>query len=211
MSDIMAISRLRMGTDGEGITTLVGFYGCPLSCRYCANNYCHESDTVRADYTPEELLKVLSIDEPYFFMSGGGVTFGGGEPLLQAEFIHEVCQKMNPKWKRTIETSLYVPWDQIEMLVSDIDYWYVDIKDINNDIYESYTGKSNEMVLDNLMKLIEVVPLEKICVRVPLIPRFNTEESRQEEIEYIQSIIGEDVKIDAFEYIRIATDGLELV
>ena len=90
MSDIMAISRLRMGTDGKGVRTLVGFYGCPLNCKYCANHYCHQSETVRADYTPEELLEVLSIDEPYFLMTGGGVTFGGGEPLLQAGFIHEV-------------------------------------------------------------------------------------------------------------------------
>lgn len=201
MSDVMAISRLRMGTDGEGITTLVGFYGCPLSCRYCANNYCHQSSTVRANYTPEELLQVLSIDEPYFLMTGGGVTFGGGEPLLQAEFIHEVCQKMNPKWKRTIETSLYAPWKRIKMLVQDIDYWYVDIKDINNDIYEAYTGKDNEIMLENLIKLASVVPLEKICIRVPLIPKFNTVESRNKEIEWLQFVISKDVRIDAFKYI----------
>lgn len=202
MSDIMAISRLRMGSDGKGITTLVGFYGCPLNCKYCANNYCHQQSTVRADYTPEELIKVLSVDEPYFLMSGGGVTFGGGEPLMQAEFIHSVCNKMNPKWSRTIETSIYAPWEDVALLIEDMDYWYVDIKDINKDIYKQYTGQDNDIVIENLKKLVKQVPVEKICVRVPLIPGFNTTGSQQEEIEYICNDIAPGVAIDAFSYIR---------
>lgn len=201
MSDIMAISRLRMGTDGKGVRTLVGFYGCPLNCKYCANNYCHQSETVRADYTAEELLAVLSVDEPYFLMTGGGVTFGGGEPLLQAEFIHEVCQKMDTKWSCVIETSLYGSWDQIELLISDIDYWYIDIKDIDENIYKAYTGKSNRNVLANLRKLVKVVPPEKICVRVPHIPEYNTVESRRQEIDYIRENISQNIDIDVFEYI----------
>ena len=203
MSDIMSISRLRMETDGKGVRTLVGFYGCPLKCKYCANNYCHQSETVRADYTPEELLEVLSIDEPYFLMTGGGVTFGGGEPLLQAEFIHEVCQKMNPKWNCTIETTLYGSWKQIELLLPDIDYWYIDIKDMNEAVYKDYTGKSNRSVFANLKKLIQVVSPKKICIRVPLIPEYNTEESRRKEVDYIRENISADVDIDVFEYIRL--------
>ena len=201
MSDIMAISRLRMDTDGEGISTLVGFYGCPLNCKYCANNYCHQPTTVRADYTAEELIKILSVDEPYFLMTGGGVTFGGGEPLMQSEFIHEVCGKMSPKWKKTIETSLYAPWDDIKRLIDDIDYWYIDIKDINKDIYKEYTGLDNEIVIENLKSLVKVVPVDKICVRVPLIKGFNTPESQQKEIEYINDI-APGVMVDVFEYIR---------
>ena len=202
MSDIMSISRLRMGTDGTGIRTLVGFYGCPLKCKYCANNYCHQSETVRADYTAEELLETLSIDEPYFLMTNGGVTFGGGEPLLQADFIHEVCTKMNPKWSKTIETSLYSSWKQIELLIPDIDYWYIDIKDLNTDTYKSYTGKSNRGVLSNLRKLVKVVSAEKICVRVPFIPEYNTKERRMEEVEYIRQNISADINFDIFDYIR---------
>lgn len=91
----MSISRLRMGTDGKGVTMLVGFYGCPLDCKYCINKHCHDDETVRGDYTADELVEILSIDEIYYRMTGGGVTFGGGEPLMQAEFIHEVCQKMS--------------------------------------------------------------------------------------------------------------------
>ena len=202
MSDIMSISRLRMGTDGKGVTTLVGFHGCPLSCKYCANDYCHQTDTERADYTSEELLSVLSIDEPYFLMTEGGVTFGGGEPLLQAEFIHEVCAKMKKNWRRTIETSLYAPWKDVALLVNDIDYWYIDIKDINDEIYKSYTGKSNKVVIENLKKLLEMVSAEKICVRMPIIPGYNTEESRKEGIDFITNEISGKVMLDLFRYIR---------
>lgn len=202
MSDIMVISRHRMGTDGKGVTTLVGFYGCPLNCKYCVNNYCHHPRTVRADYSPEELLKVLSVDEPYFLMSGGGVTFGGGEPLMQAKFIHDLCSKMNPKWRKTIETSLYAPWTNITLLINDIDYWYIDIKDVNAEIYKKYTGKNNKIVIENLIKLAREVTADKICVRVPLIPDFNTKESCQEGIDYIRSMIASDIAIDMFEYIR---------
>lgn len=103
MSDIMSISRFRIGTDGKGIRTLVGFYGYPLKCKYCINHHCHDEDTVRADYTADELIETLSIDEPYFLMSGGGISFGGREPLLQADFIHEVCQKMNPNGIKSLK------------------------------------------------------------------------------------------------------------
>ena len=201
MSDIMSISRLRMGTDGKGVTTLVGFYGCPLKCKYCINKQCHEN-VVRADYTPKELIEVLKKDEIYYLMTGGGVTFGGGEPLLQAEYIHEVCSIMNKSWRKTVETSLNVPWKNIKMLVDDIDCWYIDIKDLRNDIYEKYTGNKNRVVLKNLKRLVKKVEPEKICIRIPHIPDFNTMKDVIEEMEYVTNKISEFVEIEIFEYIR---------
>lgn len=88
MNEIMGISRLRMGTDGIGITTLVTFYGCPLNCVYCLNPQCRDKNTVRAEYSPVELMKIIKIDDIYFRMTDGGVTFGGGEPLLYSNFIY---------------------------------------------------------------------------------------------------------------------------
>ncbi len=66
--DIMTVSRLRMGTDGKGVSTLVTFFGCPLHCKYCINNFCHEADNAfddvpRGAYTPEELFAVLEKDD----------------------------------------------------------------------------------------------------------------------------------------------------
>lgn len=127
IGDIMTVSRLRMGTDGNGVSTLVTFFGCPLHCKYCISIFCHETDSVsdaipRGAYTPEELLAVLEKDDIYYRMSGGG------EPLLQSAFIHEVCKLTSPVWKKRIETSLNVPWRYVEPLIEDLDEWIIDIK-----------------------------------------------------------------------------------
>ena len=107
IGDIMSVSRLRMATDGQGVSTLVAFFDCPLKCKYCINNSCHDTNNVfsgapRAAYKPEELLVVLKKDEIYYLMTGGGVVFGGGEPLLQSEFIHELCKLMDSRWVESV-------------------------------------------------------------------------------------------------------------
>lgn len=204
MSDILSISRLRIGTDGQGITTLIGFYGCPLNCKYCINQYCHDKWITRAKYSAEELLDVLSIDEPYFLMTGGGVTFGGGEPLLQSKFIHELCSIMPNRWRRTIETSLFCKWEDVELLLDDIDYWFIDIKEVNSKIYKSYTGagSSNKVVLDNLKRLIDAIGYKKVCIRYPLIPEYNTDKDRTKGIDYIRNNISAEVDINLFKYFK---------
>lgn len=199
--DIMTISRLRMGTDGPGLSTLVTFFGCPLQCKYCANWFCHEEETPRKSYTPENIVKSLKQDDIYFKMTGGGIVFGGGEPLLYAAFIHEVCQQADPLWKKRIETSLCSSWNQIELLVADIDEWIVDIKDMNPKIYKKYTKISNDIVLQNLEKLIKVVPKEKILIRVPLIPSFNSYKDIEQSIKILKNMGFS--RIEQFEYFKI--------
>ena len=90
---IFGLSRHRLTTDGEGVTTLVAFSGCPLRCKYCLNKASWDMANGR-DYTPETLFEEVKIDQLYFLATHGGVTFGGGEPLLQVEFIkafRELC------------------------------------------------------------------------------------------------------------------------
>ena len=69
------------------------------------------------------------------------------------------------------------------------------------EIYKKYTGQDNFLVIENLERLVKVVPIEKICVRVPLIKGFNTSESQQKEIEYINNI-APGITVEVFEYIR---------
>ncbi len=202
MSDVAAISRHRMGTDGEGVTTLVGFFDCPLNCKYCINRDCKDIRTARASYKPQELIDRLAIDAPYFLMSGGGITFGGGEPLLQAEFICEVCSLAPAQWKKNIETSLYHTWQSIRSLRNVIDCWFVDIKEVNAEVYRKYTGRSNEVVLENLKKLVDTVGTEKVLVRYPLIPSYNTETMRDAGIQILKETIHPSLKIEKFTYIK---------
>ena len=199
LGEIMTISRLRMASDGAGISTLVAFYGCPLSCRYCVNWICHNNDTERRYYSPQNLVNILNKDDIYFKATGGGVVFGGGEPLLQAEFIHEVCKLTDPLWKKRIETSLYANWNKVDLLTNDIDEWFVDIKDLQPKIYEKYTGRKNGIVLSNLKKLVEVVPREKILVRAPYIANFNTANDVKQSVAKLKNMGFS--RIDKFEYV----------
>ena len=202
-SDIMRISRLRMASAGIGVSTLVAFWGCPLHCKYCINDQCHDRgyeypEVERAAYTPQELVEILRKDDLYYKMTGGGIVFGGGEPLLQAAFIHEVCELADPKWVKRIETSLYAHWKDISFLTDDIDEWIIDIKDMNKEIYKAYTGRSNKSVIQNLKKLIERVPLERIWIRVPHIPGINNDEDVKRSKEELRKIGFNH--IEEFEY-----------
>ena len=207
IGDIMTVSRLRMGTDGKGVTTLVTFYDCPLKCKYCINDFCHGTGFIideppRFAYTSQELVKVLRKDELYYLMSGGGVTFGGGEPLLQSAFIHEVCQLADPKWNMRIETSLNVPWRNVEPLINDIDEWIIDIKDINDDIYYKYTGMSNDQVIDNIFRLADCIEKSRFHIRIPRIPGFNKKKDVDESVKWIKELL--EVEPEVFDYMRTA-------
>lgn len=88
------------------------------------------------------------------------------------------------------------------MIADDIDFWYVDIKDINEEIYKEYTGQSNKIVLDNLTMLAKTIEPEKICIRIPLIPKYNTLEDVQESCLYIWRSICAPCGLEVFDYIQ---------
>lgn len=203
IGDIMTISRLRMSTDGEGVTTLVTFFDCPLHCKYCINDFCHEKDFLfdgkpRGAYTPAQLMKVLRKDDIYYKMSGGGVTFGGGEPLLQSAFIHEVCKLADSEWKIRIETSLNIPWRYVEPVLKDIDEWIIDIKDMDHSIYQAYTGASINNMLDNLYRIRNLIDDSKIHIRIPCIPGYNNADNVQDSVKKIKELF--DIEPEVFDY-----------
>ena len=105
----IGIDRHRLGVDGVGVTTLAAFHGCPLRCRYCLNHRCLESPEELPCYTPQQLYDKVAIDNLYFIATGGGVCFGGGEPLLRVDFITEFKLLCGKSWNLTAETSLQVP------------------------------------------------------------------------------------------------------
>lgn len=195
-AEIMGINRHRMGTDGKGISTLITFYGCPLNCKYCLNPQCKSESTPCTYIEPNDLVNLLMVDDIYFKSTGGGIVFGGGEPLLNAEYIKEVCDLVPLQWKIRIETSLNVKWDKIELLLPYIDQWIIDIKDSNTEIYKNYTGADNLKVYDNVLRLSHKTGKEKLLIRIPKIPNYNTEKNIQES-EKLYSNLG---NIDIFNY-----------
>lgn len=174
----IAVNRHRLATDGEGVTTLVAFYGCPLRCRYCLNPQCLQVDGVWRRLTPGELYSEVEIDDLYFIATGGGICFGGGEPLLYPDFIRTFSKLMNPEWKLTVETSLNVPLENIKTIATLVQMWYIDIKDFSPTIYNAYTSKDNTQVIRNLVWLAANGYADKVILRLPLIPDYNTEEDR---------------------------------
>mgnify|MGYP003260949521 FL=1 len=195
-AEIMGINRHRMGTDGKGISTLITFYGCPLNCKYCLNPQCKSESTPCTYIEPNDLVNLLMVDDIYFKSTGGGIVFGGGEPLLNAEYIKEVCDLVPLQWKIRIETSLNVKWDKIELLLPYIDQWIIDIKDSNTEIYKNYTGADNLKVYDNVLRLSHKTDKEKLLIRIPKIPNYNTEKNIQESVK-LYSNLG---NIDMFNY-----------
>lgn len=171
---LIGIERLRYLTDGPGITTLVGFHGCPLNCAYCINPQCHDYSTLY-QYTPSSLIEELKRDGMYFSATGGGVTFGGGEPLLYPSFIKEFRKQAPDDWAINVETSLNISLDILQQLIPVIDHYIIDIKETNPVIYKRYTGRDNSLVIENLKFLLDNSFGNKIEVRVPEIPEYNTD------------------------------------
>ena len=195
----IAINRHRLTTDGEGVTTLVGFHGCPLHCEYCLNAQCLQADGVWCRLTPGELYSEVEIDDLYFVATGGGICFGGGEPLLRSGFIKAFAEIMNPEWKLTIETSLNVPLENVKAIASLVQMWYVDIKDMNPDIYKAYGCKENKQVISNLQWLAANGYADKVIIRLPLIPEYNTDEDRQRSQQQLEKMGF--TNFDKFNYI----------
>lgn len=198
LAPLYGISRLRFNIDGTGVRTLVCFRGCPLNCRYCLNYGSRDITDDCKVISTDELIEELAVDSLYFQATNGGITFGGGEPLLYAEFINEFINKANNNWNYWIETSLNVPYENIELIKDRIDKFIIDIKSINNSIYRSYTDMDNNVVIYNLKKLINDVGTDKIIVRVPFIEDYTSKNDQQDSANYIMNLGINN--IDMFDY-----------
>lgn len=174
---IYGISRHRILRDGDGVITLVAFSGCPLKCKYCINPQSNTLESAKYNLTAKELYHKVNIDNLYYLATNGGITFGGGEPLLYADYIREFASICNERWSLNIETSLNVPLSEIKKIIPFIKEWIVDIKDVDPIVYGNYTSKTNEQVLENLRFLASSVDIEKVLIRIPRIPNYNTDEN----------------------------------
>ena len=172
---LIGICRHRLATDGQGVTTLVAFHGCPLRCKYCLNAQCLRPDGVWRQMDALDIMNEVMVDDLYFKATNGGITFGGGEPLLRSDDIVSFCKLMPQEWRITIETSLNADRKHLEAVAPYIDHYFIDVKDMNSQIYWNYTSVDNRQVIDNLQWLAAHEDTQKITIRLPLIPDYNTE------------------------------------
>ena len=191
---LLGLSRLRMQTDGTGVTTLVAGAGCPLSCKWCINRRIL-SEKQPELLSPQELFARVRCDDLYFRATGGGVTFGG-EPLLHAAFLAEF-RALCPDWRLTVETSLNVAPELLSQCEKAVDEFIVDIKDWDETVYYAYTGHSGAQARENLRRLLMDCPA-KIYVRVPLIPQFNTPEQQSASAAALGALGAENIELFSY-------------
>jgi len=121
----------------------------------------------------EEILQELRRERIVFENSGGGVTFSGGEPYLQAAFLKNVLQCCTAEGIDTcIETTLFADWNDIEPTLPYLSHILCDVKHPDSDVHRKWTGVGNERILSNAKKIIQLHP--DVTVRIPVIPGFNT-------------------------------------
>lgn len=134
------------------------------------------SDDGLPRYTPKSLYEKVKVDDLYFRATGGGITFGGGEPCLQADFIVKFRELCGNDWKIRLETSLNAPYSNLVKLIPVIDEWIVDIKTDDREVYERYTGQPFVPVYQHLRGLMSQLGYnsDKLILRIPIIPGYTT-------------------------------------
>lgn len=145
-----------------------------LHCGKCTAACPTEALTPKGqEFTVSDLMQVLLRDQKVYESSGGGITFSGGEPLLQADFLVEALTACKQVGLSTcIETTLFSSWEQIARCLPLLDHIFCDVKHTDPAIHKAWTGVSCQPILENLRKLAETD--RTVVFRIPVIPGFNT-------------------------------------
>ncbi|MFA5417327.1 MAG: glycyl-radical enzyme activating protein [Bacteroidales bacterium] len=179
--------------DGPGIRQTVFFKGCPLNCRWCHNPESRsnkvmclkvnemingipveDDEIVGREIEPHELMGIIRRDSLMYEESGGGVTFSGGEPLMQPDFLLEILKLCKKHEIHTcVDTTGYSTWDKIEKIVPFTDLFLYDLKHPDNEKHRHFTGVENIQILKNLSLLDELG--KEIWIRIPFIPTINND------------------------------------
>ncbi|HSB66589.1 MAG TPA: radical SAM protein, partial [Anaerolineales bacterium] len=136
-------------------------------------------------YTPTELAKLLNQQVPILRLNEGGITFSGGEPLMQTEFVAEVIDLLDDV-HIVLDTCGYGEERDFRRLVEQCDLIYFDLKLINGKAHRHYTGCDNDLILSNLRLLSEMgIPF---VIRVPMVP--GVTDTNQNLLDIIDTLRG---------------------
>ena len=203
--------------DGPGIRTTVFMKGCPLTCSWCHNP---EGQSMRPqvirglagerlagrEYTASELAALLNGQASILRDAEGGVTFSGGEPLMQAEFVAEVIDLLDDLHV-LLDTSGYGNGQVFHKLLDRSDLVYFDLKLIDPEIHRQYTGQSNELILNNL-KILGTSG-KPFVIRVPLVPGVTDTDENLAAIAQTNRGFPGLVRVDLLPYNRAAGSKYE--
>lgn len=203
--------------DGIGIRTIVFLKGCVLRCKWCCNpesqNFDIETMIVNGkpkiigkDVTVKEVIEIVEKDRAYYRRSGGGLTLSGGESLVQSDFARDLLRAAKEKGINTaLESTACASYEKIEQILPFLDCYLMDIKHINPQKHKQFTGKSNELILENAKKVAKS-QMTELVIRVPVIPTFNDTEQEIKQIAKFASKLDGVKKIHLLPYHRLGQD-----
>jgi len=194
--------------DGPGIRTTVFLKGCPLRCPWCHNPEGQSSlpQTMRGSagrrvagktYTAEELARLLNGQAAILGSCEGGITFSGGEPLFQADFVVAVARRLEGV-HRLLQTSGYGAEETFAWVLAQMEMVFFDLKIIDKEAHRRYTGAGNELILQNLDTLSRSeVPY---VVRVPLVPGVTDSDENLAAMAEVVGRLRPPLRIDLLPY-----------
>jgi pyruvate formate lyase activating enzyme len=183
--------------------------GCPLNCLWCHNPEgilpfpqeveqtrkigqleFTENEQAGTYYSVDDLLEVIAREEVFIRQSGGGVTFSGGEPMMQPEFLLEALKACKNKGYHTaVDTSGYAPEEKFIAVIPFTDLFLFDIKHLDSRKHAELTGVSNSQILSNYRLLLDSG--KEMMIRFPVIPGKNDD---PEHLERLRGFIEETGK-----------------
>jgi len=151
------------------------------------------------EITIDEMFAEIIKDRSYYNNSDGGVTFSGGECMLQIDFLEEILKSCAKNGIHTaVDTAGHIPWEYFEKIMPYTDLFLYDIKIMDNDKHKKYTGVENSLILENLAKLLK--SSTSVWVRIPVIPTVNDTKSNFETIKEFFEKNGYPEKIELLPY-----------
>lgn len=167
--------------------------------------YADARESVGRDMTVDQVMAEIERDIAFYDESGGGVTFSGGEPLLQRDFLLELLQACKAKEIHTaVDTSGCAAWLTIDRIRPYVDLFLYDLKLMDDDKHREFTGASNQSILKNLQTLSQQG--HHIIVRVPIIPGINDDAETVRQIGAFVSALPHPIGVDILPYHHIGID-----
>ncbi len=177
--------------------------GCGRCVEACKTNalflYGYDADA-------EDVVREVEKDSVFYRNSGGGVTFSGGEPYLQPDFLIEMLKLCKDRGIGTaVDTSGYTSWKNMERSLDLVDLFLFDLKDYNGRRHRNFTGVDNKLIIENLHKLLKSANVE-VVIRIPFIPscNFKSEEDYRGFLELLQRLDAE--RVDVLPYHSLSRD-----
>jgi pyruvate formate lyase activating enzyme len=173
-----------------------------IACGTCvAACYAEARELAGREMTVGQVVAELERDRVFYDQSGGGVTFSGGEPLLQAGFLLALLQECRASGLHTaLDTCGFAPWEVLDRVRESVDLFLYDVKLIDEARHRYYTGVSNAPILDNLQALAQRG--QAIVLRVPILPGINDDEETVRQIGALAASLPHLRGVDLLPYHR---------